>query len=642
MNRFITIHFTALILFLTVGCRKEKELINVSDVIVLMNSNSPEISTAKKKLIPYLNHFGVKFETIDIASEQVPTDPGNYALVIISHPGIISGDKDLSSELEVFVNQCQSGGIGILSFDPLMPDWLLHMSDNEYEEDQDVGELIFSEEGHYITSYHQTGEKKGLFGYMSVPKLIKKEGVVLIMGNNHPLLVVSSQGTGKVVQWTSQDWMYYSILGPLGGFDDCLWKSIIWAARKPFTLQALPPVATMRVDDVVGSGRQQWGETPFYWVETVNKYGFKPWLGLFIYNLTPEGVEELKELTYKGLVTSSPHAFGRPPRPESSKEHFDAYYENQMVDNQFLPDYYYPNAIPYRSEYYDEFIFFDHNNRKPWPDDIAMENMKAVDKWYMEVGPLPVFYLIPHWGEIGSNTIDYIHDKWDIEFVSISNLDKAWGQTSLYGGGYSDKVKVEEVKWSNKEAPFKLYNEPVVGKPKEDTTSSRASYTADFIELGGKKFFTFSSVISDISGYEWGPDNHVEETAARGIETLSRGLEGKSLAVLFTHETDYIFAIKPENWDRIFNKISDGISKYDPIYLPVEEALKMVRAFHNSEIKTGKYDAATGELTIQMSGNTDVPTSVFVYTEDNERIVEKSIEIPVFDKSVVEVYHLTN
>ena len=634
MNKTILVLLAQTILFVfLVGCQKE-EAIHSSQVLVLINTSTPESRKGTEKVVPYLEHFGVQFKTMDLAGGRLPTDFDDHALVIVSHAGITAGDNGLKSGLEKYLDQCQSKGTGILSFDPLLPDWLLKRPGKEYGKDQHVGELIFSGEPHYITGYHQPGEKKELFGYMSVPELAKKEGLVLLSGNDHPLLIVSSRGGGKVAQWTSQDWMYRSVLGPLGGLDDCLWKSIVWAARKPFAMQALPPVATMRVDDVVGSGRQQWNESPFHWVKTVNKYGLKPWLGLFIYNLTPEGIEELREIIGEGSATASPHALGRPPRPESLKEHFDAYYEPQMIDEQMLPDYYYPDALPYLSEYYDEFIFFDHNNRKPWPGVIAEKALNAVDDWYHKAGSLPMScYLIPHWGEMGSNMVTHVYDQWGIEFIALRKLDQSWGDQAT---PYSGRGKDEPLRMR----PFMLYDEPVVGKPKEGALTSRASYNADFTEFAGKKFFNFSSLITDITGYEWQPDNDVESTAERGVETLRRGLESKALAVLFTHETDYIYKIKPENWDRIFSRISAGISGYNPVYLTTDDALKMVRAFQTSEIKTCDYRERVGQLEVKISGEADVPTSVSVYTGNEEDIKETRIEIPAFKNEVIQIYRI--
>lgn len=622
MNRIMNLALIA-ITGIVLNCQGPEQAIS-SDVIVLLNSNSPHVSKGTQKLIPYLDHFGISYTTADLAEGDLPfgSEP---ALIIVAHPGIDGGDNTMSGLMEDYLRVNLEYGTGIVSFDPKLPESLLNFQGGKPEVDPDVGELRFSPEAHYITAYHQPGEVKDLFGYMTLPVLTVGNSRVLLSGNNHPLLVIAEEGSGKIVQWSSQDWMYMSILGPLGGLDDCLWRSMVWAARKPFTMQAIPPLVTMRVDDVVGSGTQQWDETPLFWVQTVNKYGFKPWLSLFIYNLRPEAIEELKGLVNSGSATASPHALGRPPRPESSQEHFDAYYEDQMVKDHFLPDYYHPTAIPYLSDYYDEFIFFDHNNSKPWSDDIAAKAMKAVDDWYTEIGPLPRSnYLIAHWGEMGSNTISYITNNWNVEFIAKSKiLDKAWGDPAP----------------SIKQGPFRLYDEPIVGIPKKDLPKFRSSYSADFIKLAGEEFFSFSSTISDITGYELEPDNDVEATADRGIRTLARGLESKSLAVLFTHETDYIFRVRPKNWDAIFQKISQGISRYNPVYLTTDDALKIVRAHHTSAIQNSIFYHGTGKLEITMSGHTDVPTNICVYTEINNEVQEMHVEVPVFEESTrIEVF----
>jgi len=617
------------------GCKNEV-LVNSSDVILLVNSNSTLKSVAIEKVVPYLNHFGVKFKTVDIAKEEIPSETTNSALIIIGHSEITTNNGNgLATQLEDYLERCQSEGTGILSFDPLMPKSLLTQPNEESERDTNVGELLFSDENHYITEYRQAGEKQNLFGYMSIPKLSTKAGQVLLTGNDLPLLVVNNQQKGKVAQWTSTDWMYYSILGPLGGLDDCLWKSIVWAARKPFVMQSIPPIATMRVDDVMGTGRQQWDVSPFQWVKIANKYGFKPWLGLFNYNITPEGVEELKELLSAGWATATPHAFGRPPRKESEIETivniYNPYYAPQMAATHFVPDYWHPNAIPYLSEYYDEFIFFDHNNQKPWPDETAQKILEAVDNWYHDTGLPMGKYLVPHWGEISSNMITHVYDKWNIEFTSIRETDKSWGQQI-------PEYRLREGEKPVRSAPFRLYDEPVIGKSKKGITTSRASYNVDFKEFESYKFFDFSSTINDITGYEWMPDNNVEATAERGIKTLGRGLEAKALAVLFTHETDYIYNIEPDNWDKIFKKVSEGISRYNPVLLTTDDALTMLRAFNTSEIQSSNFNKKTGELTVKMTGETDIETNVFVYTEKNGGIIENLVYIPVFKDEVSKVW----
>ena len=639
MNRLQSfLALTLLALIILSGCKNE-ETINASDVVLLINSNTPAKLVAIEKIVPYLDHFGVKFKIVDIAKEEISLRKANPALVIIGHSEIAKGNsKEIGLQLEKCLNQCQSVGTGILSFDPQMPSNLLSESTEGFQKDPDVGALRFTDEAHYITGFRKPGETKELFGYMSIPKMSVKEGQAIITGNDLPLLVVSKQNKGKIAQWTSQDWMYYSILGPLGGLDDCLWRSIVWAARKPFVMQAIPPVVTMRVDDVVGSGRRQWDVTPFKWVKITNKYGFKPWLGLFPYNITPEGIAELKEIFDAGMATGTPHAFGRPPRKESEIptiiNKFNPYYSKQMAKKHYIPDYWYPDAIPYLAEYYDEFIYFNHNEQKPWPAETSAKILAAIDSWYAETGIPMGKYLVPHWGEISSCMIPHIQDKWGIDIVSIREADKSWGaQRPAYS--------LEKGEAPVLTAPFRLYDEPVVGREKEGVSTSRPSYNAGFRETGGRKLFDFSSMINDITGFEWMPDNDVEATADRGIKTISRGIEAKALAVLFTHETDYIYDVKPENWDQIFNIMSKGITRYNPRFLTTDEGIRLVRAFTTSEIRNSGFNKKTGELNIKMAGETDIETSVFVYTEKEGDIIENEVEIPVFKNEVTQVRNIT-
>lgn len=635
MNVVARLSFTiAFVLLLANGCKNEDPH-DSSETFLLVNSMTKS-EVAISKLVPYLEHYGVKFTMIDIAQEGIPST-GNPALVIIGHAEIASGD--MVTQIDDYLKKCQSKGIGILSFDPDMPKGLLSKSSDVAKKDTDVGTLQFPNEIHYITEYRKPGETKELFGYMTLPEMNVETGRAIITGNNHPLLVIDDQQKGRIAQWTSQDWMYYSILGPLGGLDDCLWKSIVWAARKPFVMQAMPPIATMRVDDVMGSGRQQWDVRPFEWVRIANKYGFKPWMGLFLYNISPEGLEELKELLPAGMATGTPHALGRPPRIQSTIHYIvekkNPYYAKQMAETHFVPDYWYPNAIPFLSEYYDEFVYFDHNNQKPWAPEVSGKILKAVDAWYAETGIQMGKYLVPHWGEINADMMTHIHDNWDIDIVGIREVDVSWGQQT-------PEYNMKEGKQPVRTYPFRQIEDPIVGQKKPGAMTSRASYNAGFRELGGRTFFDFSSVINDITGYEWQPDNDVEATADRGIKVLSRGLEGKYMAVLFTHETDYIYDVKPENWDSILKKVSEGIAHYKPIYLTTDDGLKIQRAFYTSEISDSHYSPKTGVLQVKISGKTDVKTSVFVYTDNGDTVIEELVEIPAFEKETTQVVNLSN
>ena len=606
-------HFYIILLLLTgsfllTGCEKKEG--PAANVLVLMNSESPSWSEGKDYLLPYLDHFGVPYRTVDLQQEPLPEDLDDYALLVIAHKQI---GLDLQEEIKPAIRQAVEKGTGLVSFD-------FHFSLQSlyrpvaYDKTK---ELIISGKEHYILSSHVAGEKMALFGEMALPRLKEIEGDVLIRGGEDPLLVAYTQGRGRVAVWTSMAWMSTFVLGPLGGLDDCLWRSIVWAARKPFAFRGLPPIVAMRVDDVAGLG-ERWGKTPLYWVKTINKHGLSPFLALFIYNLNPAAIDELRGYLLAGKATASPHAFGRPPRSEAPG--FKGDNLTAMDPDFYKGFYYYPEALELRGRDYDEYIYYDHHNDRPWSDAEAERGLKAVDEWYAKHQPLPMsVFFTPHWGEYGSNVIHHIVDKWGIEFL---------------GDGMGPDVRfLNSVPWL-RAGPFRLYEEPGTCALGEELRGKRPIYYADFIRVADRTLFVCNTEIREFTAYEWGPDNDVEASVARGVKILERELNSMALTVLFTHETDFICKITPENWDKILEGVLDGISAYKPVLMSLDDAVRYVRATKTSAFDGYKYDAGSHLLQARFSGSTDVPTHFYLFTEKDGEILSRLVEIKPFKGSL--------
>ncbi len=64
MNRLRDLLLIALIL-IPMACNVT-DTSSTSDVIVLLNSNSSEVSKGLEKVIPYLYHFGVSYTAVDL------------------------------------------------------------------------------------------------------------------------------------------------------------------------------------------------------------------------------------------------------------------------------------------------------------------------------------------------------------------------------------------------------------------------------------------------------------------------------------------------------------------------------------------------------------------------------------------------
>jgi hypothetical protein len=379
--------------------------------------------------------------------------------------------------------------------------------------------------------------------------------------------------------------------------DDVLWRSLAWAARKPFVLRGLPPLVTMRVDDIAGTGHL-WGLSPLWWVHVANRFDFKPWLGLFIYNLNETAITELRQLLLEGKATAFPHAFGRPPRPGE--------------DHSATP-YYDPNGLELRSSSYDEFIYYDHEHGVPWEDSEAGRGLAAVDAWYAAHAPLPKSgYIIAHWGEMGTNTLQHLADEWGCD---------------LYASYHGLDIPLQGAHWL-RGAPFRKYEQPGSALLDRGDRGDRSVYYADFIRLAERDFFFCLTEMRGETGYEWAPDGNVTSSAERGLHQLCRALDSFALAVLFTHETDYIYKISPTDWEAQLAIIANGIAGRQPIFVTLDEGIRRVRATKTSRLEAAAYDLASGQVSVRFSGSADAPTGYYVFR--NEQLAPEFIEVPPF------------
>lgn len=557
--------------------------------LVLFDSRSADAWRWIQCVRPYLEHFGVAYRAADCAGGSLSVQREECPLVILAHAGVYDCARET-------IMRALADGIGVVSFDPAALSILPQTGTTRSSEF--VHRLEYTDTRHWITARHEPGEERSLFGVMELPGAGVDPSTVLIHAGGRPLLAAAKCGAGRLAVWTSSEWMLSTVLGPIGGLDDSLWRSLVWAAAKPFVMRPLEPMVTMRVDDVAGWGGLM-NTSPLFWVETCNRFGLKPWLGLFIYNLSPEALAQLKNLEKRGLCSSFPHAFGRPVRSPDQTH------------------YYSPDAMPVRSAEYDEFIYFDHQNKRPWSDAEAARGLAAVDKWYAGPGSgLKKFYACCHWYEHASNTLPHVRNAWGVEYACTPKA--------------TDVSYSPEHPWL-KAGPFRLYEEPGACAFDVARRGVRPVYYADFIEIAGCRFFNCETEIRDDAGYEWAPDRDIASSVGRGTRQLKRALDSFALASLFTHETDYIYTIKPKEWEREIRDIASAIEPYGARYLTVDEALPIVRAHRTSRLESFEM-GADGAVKALISGTADVATTVTVYRKEGNDIRERRVAVPPFSE----------
>ena len=545
----------------------------LTDAVVLVNHNSPSYTDFQHFIQPYLDHFGIPYTLLDIASADVGVGIGDHALIIIGHRQLDTSKTYLDTVEQGTISAAVSAGTGLVNFD----NDLSVVISSRYQFIDDVfgfgynvsstgSGVTFTAEGegeglHYITERHAEGETISTES-MTLAKIVPPAEVdTLAMTGTQPFLAVTTYGEGNAVQWGTYDWMSHAVKGPVFGLDDLVWRSIVWAARKPFVMQGTPNFVTMRVDDEGG---------PFWWIEIANEFGLKPWAGLFYHDISFIEAIQLSSLVNAGNATTSVHA---------------------------------------NSELF--FLYFNHGVGD-YPDDVLEEMYAAVTSFHGTYN-IPISkFVLPHFYEFGTNAFQGLSD-WGVEFV---------GTVTYPGFGYYSP-------WINN-GPYRLYE---IGTSEDEGPV----FYADFISVPGHpefegKFFNCITEIRDDAGYEWFPDNDVQGSIGRGTRQTQRALDSMVLATLFTHGY-YVQDISQDNWRAILQGVTDNLAPYEPIYVSIDYACQYLRAMHTSDIDSSSYNPNSGEIRTTLGGETDMPTQFYLFTEQDSNIQHVMVDVPIFSGS---------
>lgn len=523
---------------------------------VLVSGGNPGYENYIKYINPYLEHFGVPYKE----TEKSDCD---CALILVAQSGIKLSEKEINAV---------KSGIGLVLFSAnALPEEYLCDGQNGVAK-----RISFTDDTHYITQLHENAEKIELYSDLEINSKSLKNSKALVLAGDIPLVEVGQIGEGKVVLWRDFSWMSHSVLGPIHGMDDIMWRSIAWAAKKPFVMQGMPPMLGMRIDDVWGAWRKESPENPLIWVDIANKYGIKPWLGLFQDNMDEATIKKTRQLVKDGKASAFPHAFAG----------------CEWVGSD-IPEHW---------------AFFDHKAKEPYSDEVMAENAERIAKWYAEKDIPICKTALAHYYEIGANAIKHILDM-GCEFIGIHmqpskpfNSDTAW----LNCG------------------PYRNYETGSSG-------GERPVYYGDYLEVKeapeySGKLFNCVTEIRDVSGYEWYPDNDVEKTVKNGTTHLKRAFDSMVPAILFTHESCYIQQMNYNTWEESLSNITQAVKEYEPMYMTMDEICGYARAQHDMFIESvqGKEE----KLLLRLNGNNDRETLCYVFKEAEGEITKELKPLP--------------
>jgi hypothetical protein len=371
------------------------------DALVLVNSSSSNYADFQRFVQPYLDHLGVPYSVHDIASVPLSSEIGDHALIIVGHRLLDPTGNTLDSAEQSAITLAVQQGTGLVNFDNRLT---LTGTTPRYSFIQTIFNFTYgnatsgrsvafpSGTAHFITENHAGGSSI-YTEYMNLAGILGSgTSTVVATTGTQPFLATATFGNGRAVQWGTYNWMSHPIKGPMSDLDDLVWRSFVWASRKPFAMRSIPPFLTMRIDDASG---------PFGWTHIANEFGFRPWLGLFYPMVSAQSAADLSSLTTSGLATASVHA-------KASSSYF---YRNYGVGD--------------------------------FSAAVVAQNFADATAWHVSHN-IPISkYVVGHNYELGTNVFQGLKD-WGVEFigtcinVGVNQSGAAWlmkGPFRLYESG---------------------------------------------------------------------------------------------------------------------------------------------------------------------------------------------------------------
>lgn len=553
--------------------------------LVVINSNSKNYEDFKLYIRPYFEVFGLPYVLWDRAKFSLNDHCLNHNLIILGHYDIgARGKGEWTEEERCLLFKALSIGIGVVSFDENAICTLKIGSIQR--ENRKKKMLQISNVHNYIIELHTPGEEIELINPINVPKIELFEGAeAIVYAEDCPYLIYKPLYKGVIIAWLGYEWIAPSIKGPVNGLDDLIWRSLVFAAKKPFVLRELPPFATLRIDDCVGD-HGYYKDRPFEWVDIANEFGFIPWLGFFHETISEPAVEKMKELVRQKKATAQFHGIYL----------FGSVYKNK---------------------------------------DATMSGIRStIQNWIHQNdwnAPLSS-YFIPHNYDLSKEALAVLGEI-GIEYIGLPYpLD--------CGGGSNSHSNP----WINS-GPYREFWNGSDGIPWSGEKKNSSFYYADWFtdEKSSWQFFNVLTEIRDINGYEW--FNYAEnacqyedisEAVKKGTLILKRCFDSKVFGNLFTHEDSwrgkFIANIKPENWRKMLEGIVSSLSDYNPRFVSMDEGLQYVKSLKTSSLKSVMWNEHEFELKLQFEGDSYCTTDITVYWEQGGYINKQCYPITDFTK----------
>ena len=543
------------------------------NLLVLADSLDKEnYSVAQETILPFLEHFGIPYREIDLAKEKEEIN-FNASGVLIAQEGL---GETIPRKIKQSLYQAVKKGTGLINLDYHLNFWkeLYQPLKIEKVEKEDKTSFIRTGETHYINQLQQSAIEKELLHPLEYLKVKTNSKPLLLAEDNSPLLLCSS--SPRLVQFLISPKLWLAeYFGHCAGLDDILFRSIIWAVKKPFVAKMMPPFVTCRIDDANSSAnifgkREDSANKNFAYVDILNKYGYIPNIGLFIDDITEEDGKIIKKKYDKKLADFSPHAF---------KE--DKIGENNLIYMRRTHNKNGPKLVEYS------------------PDQLDRSFIK-LDRQFANWGIKPSETVNSHYENPGVNALPFLKERGQRFMMFGSRFGKHYSDPEAYNWspkpyghpGFTFDYMPNYPDFFNVEAhPYKV-------SPEGKITD------ADIDFLWGNTVFNNENSFNDL-----------ETSAQKAVRGIKLGLDSGFFGCLMAHE-QRIAALSISEWEEILKNIDRLTSGYKKIFKSYDYIAEYAKSKYDTKITKANY-GSLGKITLKLTGKSTLPLKIYLFSDES-------------------------
>ncbi len=571
---------------------------NRSVLVVIDSRLDAERREADETVFPALEHFGMAWEVLDGGDYMgaIPEYVAPRALYVIAHDGAADW---LGEEMAEQIADAVANGAGLVSFDRRPEEWPSPLRDllPGGPGDARVAVLRFAGDGAFITFGHAEGDELEIEREIEARTLSPGDGWDPLVTDGERRVIVASceAGDGRVVFFGCGQQIYAEgVYGHVRGIDGLMWRSMVWAAAKPFPMRCIPPYVTARMDDCNGT----YGA--FDYVSIMNRYGISPNLGLFIDELGPTDWAAVKRLYDSGGADFSMHAFR------------DDYYmaRPNFKPYAILPDK--PDLSNGGKQTAFEGLSLDHDTGLDLSAEKVRRNFQRMDDAFERVGIEHSRVINAHYGEIGWRAVPHFLERG----ADLPCNNSAIGQ--LYSNQPVWRPRPYGVRGPTGRHGLVIDRYP--GIPDMTFISMSVSHLGSHMRL---------DILSGRVPYLDESDApKLDEAAEQGIFNIRLALDSLAFGVLFTHE-ERINVISPDDWNSVVTSIVAGLDGWDWEGANREQVGVVCKRLFDSRLVAA--NRTEQGLECEISGNTGGPSPLTIWDDEGDGCSRRVVEIDAID-----------